>query len=152
MVFGFIGTTEVVIILIIALLVFGPQKIPEISRQIGSAYRELNKMRGEVSRALEFESYVQPYDMPPYEPAPGTTYPQDTYNSGYDYDSDREYNALHQALAVPPPGPTLGPNVTPRSVEANVVDVVSEGESESFSTDKSAEIGAATSTTESDKA
>jgi sec-independent protein translocase protein TatA len=142
MVFGFIGTTEVIIILIIALLVFGPQKIPEISRQIGSAYRELNKMRGEVSRALEFESYVQPYDMPPYEPAPGTTYPQDTYN--YDYDSDREYNALHQALAVPPPGPTLGPNVTPRALESDVVDVDGDGETESLGTGKSAEIGAET--------
>lgn len=142
MVFGFIGTTEVVIILIIALLVFGPQKIPEISRQIGSAYRELNKMRGEVSRALEFESYVQPYDMPPYEPAPGTTYPQDTYN--YDYDSDREYNALHQALAVPPPGPTAGPNVVARPVEpveAEVVETAGVEKTESIGTGKSAEIG-----------
>ncbi len=145
MVFGFIGTTEVVVILIIALLVFGPQKIPEISRQIGSAYRELNKMRGEVSRALEFESYVQPYDMPPYEPAPGTTYPQDTYNSGYNYD-DREYNALHQALAVPPPGPTLGPNVIPRPIEAEVVNVEADGigNNEAPGTGKSAEIGAET--------
>jgi len=146
MVFGFIGTTEVVIILIIALIVFGPQKIPEISRQIGSAYRELNKMRGEVSRALEFESYVQPYDMPPYEPAPGTTYPQDTYNNGYDYDPDREYNALHQALAVPPPGPTLGPNVTPRPLESDIVGVDVDGHEEatSFGAGKSAEIGVET--------
>jgi TatA/E family protein of Tat protein translocase len=36
MVFCFLGATEVAIILVIALLVFGPQKLPEVGKQIGS--------------------------------------------------------------------------------------------------------------------
>jgi TatA/E family protein of Tat protein translocase len=103
MLFGFIGPTEVIVILVIALLVFGPQKLPEIGRQIGSAYREMNKMRGEVTRALEFESYAQPYDAPPYEsPASGQTYA----HGSYDYNYDSEYDATDPAQ-LPPPGPRL---------------------------------------------
>lgn len=55
-----IGTTEIVIILAIALLVFGPQKLPEIGRQIGSAVRELRRMTGDVQRALDLDDYLSP--------------------------------------------------------------------------------------------
>lgn len=103
MVFGFIGPTEVIVILVIALLVFGPQKLPEIGRQIGSAYREMNRMRNEVTRALEFESYTQPYDMPTYEsPTNGQTYAYD----GAEYNYAADYEAQN-ALQIAPPGPRL---------------------------------------------
>lgn len=38
-----IGTPELVIILAIALLLFGPKKLPEIGRSIGQGLRELRK-------------------------------------------------------------------------------------------------------------
>src|SRR5690242_8720206 len=63
--FGLIGPTEIVIILVIALLVFGPDKLPEIGRQIGSIYRELNRMRGDMQRALDLDEYSR-YDVPSY--------------------------------------------------------------------------------------
>ncbi|GAB4467591.1 MAG: hypothetical protein OHK0029_39590 [Armatimonadaceae bacterium] len=123
MLFGFVGPTEVVVILIIALLVFGPQKLPEIGRQIGSAYRELNRMRGEVTRALDFDSYTQtddePYDMP-YQKTSDTTYARGQLSDSsadngeeYTYVSDSDYQRLHTALATVPPGPTPGPTVVP---------------------------------------
>jgi len=71
--FGLIGPTEIVIILVIALLVFGPDKLPEIGRQIGSIYRELNRMRGDMQRALDLDEYSR-YDVPSYGPPQGTTY------------------------------------------------------------------------------
>jgi len=72
--FGFIGPTEIVIILVIALLVSGPDKLPEIGRQIGSMYRELNRMRSDMQRALDLDEYSR-YDAPSYGPPQGTTYP-----------------------------------------------------------------------------
>jgi sec-independent protein translocase protein TatA len=71
--FGLIGPTEIVIILVIALLVFGPDKLPEIGKQIGSIYRELNRMRGDMQRALDLDEYSR-YDAPSYGPPQGTTY------------------------------------------------------------------------------
>ena len=62
MLFAFIGTSEIVIVLAIALLVFGPSKLPEIGRQIGSAMREMRKMSSEVQRALDLDDYAGGYD------------------------------------------------------------------------------------------
>jgi sec-independent protein translocase protein TatA len=65
--FGFIGTQEIIIIMVIALLVFGPAKLPEIGRQVGSALREVRKMSGDVQRALDidghgsYDTYSSPY-------------------------------------------------------------------------------------------
>lgn len=55
--FAFLGTPEIIIILIVALIVFGPQKLPEIGRQIGAAMREMRKMSSEVQRALDLDEY-----------------------------------------------------------------------------------------------
>lgn len=81
-----LGTTEIIIILAIALLVFGPTKLPEIGRQIGSAMRELRKMSSDVQRALDIDDITR-YDPPSY----GSTY---TYNGNGDYsnpDKTRSY-------------------------------------------------------------
>ena len=56
-VFAFLGTQEIVVVLVIALIVFGPQKLPEIGRQIGSAMRELRKMSGDVQNAFNLDDF-----------------------------------------------------------------------------------------------
>ncbi|MCK5283617.1 MAG: twin-arginine translocase TatA/TatE family subunit [Nanoarchaeota archaeon] len=38
-----IGITEILIILVIVLLLFGPKKLPELARSIGNAVREYRK-------------------------------------------------------------------------------------------------------------
>jgi TatA/E family protein of Tat protein translocase len=38
-----IGTTEILIILVIILLLFGPKKLPELARAIGNSIREYRK-------------------------------------------------------------------------------------------------------------
>jgi sec-independent protein translocase protein TatA len=45
--FGF-GTTELIIVLVLALLVFGPKRLPEIGRTIGRGVREVKSTVGEV--------------------------------------------------------------------------------------------------------
>ncbi|MCS3917818.1 Sec-independent protein translocase subunit TatA/TatB [Fervidibacter sacchari] len=47
-----IGTGELLVIFLIALLLFGPQKLPEIARWLGRATREARKAWEELQRQL----------------------------------------------------------------------------------------------------
>lgn len=38
-----VGTTELIIILVIVLLLFGSKKLPELSKSVGSSIKELRK-------------------------------------------------------------------------------------------------------------
>ena len=53
--FGNIGFPELLIILAIALLVFGPKKLPEMSRSIGKAVREFRRASDEIKGKIEQE-------------------------------------------------------------------------------------------------
>jgi TatA/E family protein of Tat protein translocase len=48
-----IGPQELLIILVIALLVVGPQRLPELGRSIGRGLRELRKAQDEVRRTIQ---------------------------------------------------------------------------------------------------
>jgi sec-independent protein translocase protein TatA len=48
-----IGPEKILVILVVALLVFGPQRLPEIGRQVGTAVRELRKMQSAVRGELD---------------------------------------------------------------------------------------------------
>lgn len=49
---GFPGGGEFLAILVVALVVFGPQRLPEIARQIGDAMGKLRGMQATVKREL----------------------------------------------------------------------------------------------------
>lgn len=51
-----IGTSEILIILIIALLVLGPKEIPKIARTIGRGLRELERAKDDLKESIEFEA------------------------------------------------------------------------------------------------
>ncbi len=53
--FGNIGFPELLIILAIALLVFGPKKLPEVSKSIGKAVREFRRASDEIKGKIEQE-------------------------------------------------------------------------------------------------
>jgi sec-independent protein translocase protein TatA len=69
---------EIALVLMVALLVFGPKKLPEIGRQLGNALRELRRAADEVSRSFnvdhepDYPRYPR-YDSPAYEPPPAET-------------------------------------------------------------------------------
>jgi sec-independent protein translocase protein TatB len=48
-----LGPEKIILILVVALIVFGPQRLPEIARQVGSAIRELRRMQDTVRGELE---------------------------------------------------------------------------------------------------
>jgi sec-independent protein translocase protein TatA len=51
-----IGPAELIIVLAIALVVFGPKKLPEIGKGIGNALREFNKARNDFMDSLNTEA------------------------------------------------------------------------------------------------
>jgi len=53
--FGTIGGPELVLILIIALIVFGPRKLPEIGKTLGKTIVEFRKASTEFQRTIEQE-------------------------------------------------------------------------------------------------
>lgn len=57
-----VGFGEIIVILIVALLVFGPKKLPEIGRALGRAGREFRKATSDLT--AEFEADEEPPSVP----------------------------------------------------------------------------------------
>ena len=53
--FGSIGMPELVLIFIVALLVFGPKKLPEIGKSIGKGLAEFKRASDDLKRTIEQE-------------------------------------------------------------------------------------------------
>jgi sec-independent protein translocase protein TatB len=51
-----IGTTEVIVILVVALLVIGPSKLPDAARALGKGLAEFRRMSSDVKKTLDMES------------------------------------------------------------------------------------------------
>ena len=50
-----IGSTEILVILVVALLVLGPRKLPQIARTVGRAMGEFRRVSTEFQRTLNTE-------------------------------------------------------------------------------------------------
>ena len=67
-----LGPAEILVILVVALLVFGPNKMPEIGRQLARGVREFRKIQQHLSG--ELKSVVSELDLNAAvspEPTPG---------------------------------------------------------------------------------
>ncbi|GAB1410743.1 Sec-independent protein translocase protein TatB [Desulfovibrionales bacterium] len=51
-----IGSTELIVILIVALIVIGPAKLPEMARSLGKALGEFRRVSTDVKRTIEMEA------------------------------------------------------------------------------------------------
>ena len=57
--FGSIGMPELIIIFVIALIIFGPRKLPELGRSLGKSLAEFKKASNELRNTLEEEIRVE---------------------------------------------------------------------------------------------
>ena len=55
MIGGKIGLWEILLILAVALIVFGPTKLPELGRSIGNGLREFRKATSELKDSITLE-------------------------------------------------------------------------------------------------
>ena len=79
-----IGFQEMLVIGVLALLVFGPGKLPELGRMIGRALREFRRASDEFRSTVETNLHLNDLDpivapeTVPTEPAPAATAPAET--------------------------------------------------------------------------
>jgi sec-independent protein translocase protein TatA len=95
--FGTLGGPELFLILIVALIVFGPRKLPEMGRSFGRMMAEFRKASNEFQRTIEEE-----------------------------VDADRARSASPPAR-LPAPEPPKPPDVTPTEAPSAPADTVSRG-------------------------
>ncbi len=56
--FGF-GMPQILIILAIALIIFGPQKLPELARTLGKALADFKRAANDFKSSIEDESRIE---------------------------------------------------------------------------------------------
>jgi TatA/E family protein of Tat protein translocase len=49
------GTPELLVILVLVLLLFGPDKLPDLARQVGRAVREIRKITDEFKNQINLD-------------------------------------------------------------------------------------------------
>ena len=69
-----LGTPEVLVILVVALLVLGPNRLPEVARQVGKAMGEIRRL-GAGFQAEMRDAMTETVNPPPVEPDDSTPAP-----------------------------------------------------------------------------
>src|SRR5829696_4371996 len=72
--FGSIGMPELIIIFVIALIIFGPRKLPELGRSLGKSLAEFKRASNELKSTLEEEIRIEEQQQraEPVKPAVST--------------------------------------------------------------------------------
>src|ERR1700676_5448425 len=67
------GFSETIFLFLLALIIFGPKKLPQIARQVGKALNEFRRASNELKAQIEQEIANLEHDSPP-RPPPVTTH------------------------------------------------------------------------------
>jgi sec-independent protein translocase protein TatA len=67
--FGPIGMPELLIILTLALIIFGPRKLPELGRSLGRSLGEFKRASNELRNTLDEEIRIEEERARPAKPA-----------------------------------------------------------------------------------
>ena len=66
--FGPLGVPELIFILVLALLIFGPKRLPEIGRTLGKGMSEFRKASNDLKRTINVELALDEPPPPPVRP------------------------------------------------------------------------------------
>lgn len=90
---GPIGYPEMVFIFVLALLLFGPKKLPELGRTLGKALTEFNRAKNDLKATFDREMRTLERETESIKEVTNTYY-HDSYNYDYaPYDSGEPYVA-----------------------------------------------------------
>ena len=93
---GPVGVQEMIVIFVVALLLFGPKKLPELGRTLGKAITEFRRASNELKATFESHLHELERESQSLKTAVNSyTDPPTTYSYGHDEYSryDPEYNA-----------------------------------------------------------
>jgi sec-independent protein translocase protein TatA len=93
---GPLGVPEMMLIFVLALVLFGPKKLPEIGRTLGKAITEFRKASSELKNT--FTTEMQNLERETKSIAESTT---ETHNDSYNYDYS-SYQSQYEASNEPP--------------------------------------------------
>jgi len=57
-----LGTTEILVILVVALLIIGPSKLPEVAKTLGKGMAEFRRMSSDVKKTVDLETKLSDLD------------------------------------------------------------------------------------------
>ena len=63
-----VGMPELVVILVVALIVLGPKRLPEVARQLGRAMAEFRRQTTDVIEEFQHQARVDEDDAPARRP------------------------------------------------------------------------------------
>lgn len=66
--FGPLGFQEVLFIVVLALLIFGPRRLPEVGRTIGKGMAQFRRASNDLRRSIETEIALEDRPEPPRRP------------------------------------------------------------------------------------
>src|SRR5437868_2603630 len=121
-----LGPAEILVILVVALIVLGPKRLPEAGRQIGRFVAEVrhwsSAVQAEIRDAIALDGEPQPPPpaaappavpaQPPSAPTPLPT-PRDVGSAPASERAARPTAAAEWGLPQPAPTPALPPSSTP---------------------------------------
>ena len=73
---GPIGVPELIILLVVALIVFGPRKLPELGRSLGRSIGEFKRASNELRSTLDEEIRAEERKAPPVPPEVSSSDPR----------------------------------------------------------------------------
>src|ERR1700733_3682046 len=130
---GTVGVQEMIVIFVIALILFGPKKLPELGRTIGKAITEFRRASNDLKASFEREMQTLERETQSIGQITQVT-AGDIFNRAINYDPDHENRSL-------PPAETAWNPLEPQNVEPQNVEhhetLASEATSLSTATDPS---------------
>ena len=73
---GSIGVPELIIIFVVALIVFGPKKLPELGKSLGKGLAEFRRASNELKNTIEEEVKAIEQETSTTPSTPSYTYPE----------------------------------------------------------------------------
>jgi TatA/E family protein of Tat protein translocase len=123
---GSLGWQETLAIFILALILFGPKKLPELGRTLGKAITEFRRASSELRSSFDREMKNLEQETAPIKQA-ASEYPYEPYNYDYSSGSHYEHSAGAEGSEFTASHPQLTSASAPEGAESTTSSVSPEG-------------------------